>query len=57
MGAKLGDWLVALDDFRNLAHLRSRIMGDLRRNTMKHTALSVLLAAAVLIPLAIYAQP
>src|SRR6185436_18609576 len=29
----------------------------LRRNTMKNTALKVLLAAAVLIPLAIYAQP
>src|SRR5881275_1811775 len=28
-----------------------------RRNTMKNTALKVLLAAAVLIPLAIYAQP
>src|ERR1051325_5331179 len=32
-------------------------MGALRRNTMKNTALTVLLAAAVLIPLAIYAQP
>src|SRR3982751_5331127 len=28
-----------------------------RRNTMKHTALNVLLAAAILIPLAVYAQP
>src|ERR1044071_4844860 len=28
-----------------------------RRNTMKNTALKVLLAAAVLIPLAVYAQP
>src|SRR6202023_3098357 len=28
-----------------------------RRNTMKNTALRVLLAAAVLIPLAVYAQP
>src|SRR5438132_9581754 len=28
-----------------------------RRNTMKNTALKVLVAAAVLIPLAIYAQP
>src|SRR6476620_5527410 len=28
-----------------------------RRNTMKNTALKVLLAAAVLIPLALYAQP
>src|SRR5262249_25550876 len=29
----------------------------LRRNAMKNTALKVLLAAAVLIPLAVYAQP
>src|SRR3954452_10373382 len=28
-----------------------------RRNTMKHTALKVFLAAAILIPLAVYAQP
>src|SRR4051795_3345233 len=28
-----------------------------RRNMMKHTALKVLLAAAILIPLAVYAQP
>src|SRR5258705_1422734 len=28
-----------------------------RRNTMKNTALRILLAAAVLIPLAVYAQP
>src|SRR5204863_9666952 len=28
-----------------------------RRNTMKNTALKVLLAAAILIPLAVYAQP
>src|SRR5437868_8374124 len=28
-----------------------------RRNTMKNTALRMLLAAAVLIPLAVYAQP
>src|SRR2546425_7157756 len=28
-----------------------------RRNTMKNTALKVLFAAAVLIPLAVYAQP
>src|SRR3954468_24241135 len=28
-----------------------------RRNTMKNTALKVLLAAAVLLPLAVYAQP
>src|SRR3954463_685480 len=28
-----------------------------RRNTMKHTALNVLLAAAVLSPLGVYAQP
>src|SRR3954462_9588369 len=28
-----------------------------RRNTMKHTALNVFLAAAILIPLAVYAQP
>src|SRR3954469_1733208 len=28
-----------------------------RRNIMKHTALNVLLAAAILIPLAVYAQP
>src|SRR5262249_23191728 len=28
-----------------------------RRNAMKHTALKILLAAAVLIPLVVYAQP
>src|SRR5204862_2630890 len=36
-----------------------RLRGDdmFRRNTMQNTALKVLLAAAVLIPLAVYAQP
>src|SRR5262245_32789762 len=36
---------------------RSSETQTFRRNTMKSTALKVLLAAAVLIPLAVYAQP
>src|SRR5258705_12460734 len=39
--------------------LANSVRGDniFRRNTMNHTALKVLLAATVLIPVAIYAQP
>src|SRR3954466_8814483 len=37
--------------------MRSAVSTRFRRNTMKNTALRVLLAAAVVIPVALYSQP
>src|SRR5712672_4794705 len=41
----------------NLSVIRSTWVLRFRRNTMKNTALKVLVTAAVLIPLVVYAQP
>src|SRR5712672_434807 len=41
----------------NLSVIRSTWVLRFRRNTMKNTALKVLVTAAVLIPVAVYAQP